>query len=207
MSAEPSSQDLAKTPTPYGEIINLKFEIADIRIGNADADKSGISKYTAPAGFSILGQQIKREGFHSGVTHVETVSPGRLSYESSAYVALQDSLRKGLIEGKLHVGDGNDTSQGSVFGATQFSDFQKTFHAKYQFLADTHGSISFRWWVDSKRFSHGAKLIASAEIQLRKLASEADAERAAELIKFVIETGESHSVFDLMDKVLRDSTP
>ena len=187
----------------YGQRIDVHFGIASLRIGSNQPDQGGIATYTAPAGFSIIGHEIHYDGFHSGVVHHEAVQPGRLAYESSAYVTLTDTIRKGVIEGRLSIGD----KSGVAVGAKEFADFLKRFEAKYKFVADTHGSISFRWWAHTKWASHGSAIRASATITIQKRASEDDARRAAEAILFALEIGERSNVFQLMDSVLGVSRP
>ena len=186
----------------YGDLIVVSFDIASMRIGSSDADRSGTAEYVAPAGFSILKHGIEYSGHHSGVSHTQTVQPGRLSYESSAMVSLHDAIRKGFAGGKLFIGNEEKESRGSAMTARKYGRFLKKFEAQYQFVSDTHSSISFRWFVDSDNMRHGASLKASATITLQKTASEADAERAARMIRYAIKVDERSTVFDLMDDAL-----
>ena len=191
----------------YGETIEQRLDIADIRIGSRDADRSDSATYTAPTGFVILGHTIHRTGHHSGVSHVETKQPGRLTYENSAMASLRDVLRQGFINGTLSTATGEDKSDSSGSAILEYIGFLKTFEARYRFVADTHASISFSWFVDSKSFDHGAELKAHATIKLQRAATEADAARSAELIRFAIQSGESAQVFDLIDMALGVASP
>ncbi|MYG28482.1 MAG: hypothetical protein F4213_21105 [Boseongicola sp. SB0677_bin_26] len=181
-----------------GQVIEERFDIADIRIGSRDADKSDNSTYTAPIGFTILGHRIFREGHHSGVRHISTINPGKLSYESSAVISLMDAVRKGFVEGLLT----SDSSNDALSGAKQYANFLKQFDGKYKFVAETHASITFRWHVDSKSFDHGAALKAHAIVRLQKSATESDVRRATELIRYALESGERHAVLELIDDAL-----
>ena len=191
--------------SPYGEILETEFDIADIRIGSKDADRKGTSTYTAPSGWVILNHEIHREGHHSGISLVEYSQPGRLSYESSAMASLYDQLRQGFLSGKL-ITKTERTSEESASASIRYAKFIKSFDARYRFVADTHASISFSWFVDSKSFEHGAKLIATAKIKLQRLATVAEAERAAEAIKFAIEHDENTEIFELMEQILGTSS-
>lgn len=186
----------------YGDRIQLRYGIADMRIGSQDADRRGTSTYTAPAGFVILGHEIFRRGHHSGVSHAETAQPGRLSYESRAAADLHDAIREGLVEGSLFIPGDGPGEVGSGMTALKYADFRKRFDAEYQFVSNTIGSIEFKWFLDSKRYAHGALLIAHAEVTIQRMATEADAQRAAELIRFALEMSERNSVFELMDSAL-----
>ena len=187
--------------------IEERFDIANIRIDSQDADRSGSTTYTAPMGFTILGHSIVRRRHHSGVSHVGTEKPGRLIYGSSAMVSLREVLRRGFLVGTLSSTD-EEISSGDVGRATaSYLDFLTSFEARYHFVADTHASITFAWFADFKSFDHGAHLIAHAQITLQKSATEADAERATEIIRFALESVERTEVFELMDSALGLSRP
>lgn len=183
----------------YGDTIEEHFDIASIRIGSRDADRSGTATYRAPTGFTILGHRLQRGGHHSGVAHVETTQPGRLAYESRAMVSLRDAMRRGFINGTLSVTDDESVSGSAT---DRYLNFLKRFEGEYHFVADTQGAITFSWFVDSKSFDHGALLEATAVVRLRKAATEADVERVAEVIRFAIESGERRGVFELIDNAL-----
>ena len=186
----------------YGDTTEERLHIADIRIGSRDADRRGVATYTAPSGFTILGHSIQRSGHHSGVSHRETTQPGRLTYENTAMASLRDVLREGFVKGALTTNTDQGASKSEGSAISEYVDFLRSFDGKYRFVADTHGSISFDWFVDSKSFDHGARLEAHATIKLQKAATAADAERATDIIRFAIQSGESAQAFELMDKAL-----
>lgn len=187
----------ALTEADYGEVVEIKIHLVKASIGSSSEDRGGTEKYTAPSGFVVLDHQLIHTGHHSGISHVETIQPGRLSYESSAFLSLKEALRQGFAEGTL-VAEGTSSAE----GAAGFGKFLKRFDARYRFVADTHGSVSFRWYLDSETFSHGARIDASAVIRLQKAATDADAERAADIIRYAIEQKEQQDVFELMDGAL-----
>ena len=205
ISAMPDSSAVAQPN--YGDTIEEQFDIADVRIGSRDADRSGSAQYTAPSGFTILGHSIHRVGHHSGVSHVDTTQPGRLTYQSSAMASLRDVLRRGFLDGTLSMSDNESSSATGASGTAEYLKFLRNFEARYHFVADTHASITFSWFADSKSFDHGAHLVAHATIRLRKAATEADAERAAELIRFALDSNERAEVFELIDSALGVSRP
>ncbi|MCY3676868.1 MAG: hypothetical protein OXH66_04625, partial [Gemmatimonadetes bacterium] len=173
----------------YGEILEVRFDIANVRIGSRDRNHNSTATYTAPLGFIILGHEIHREGHHSGVSLLETTQPGRLTYESGAMASLREEVRRGFIGGILSGGDDDDPSEIDGSATVEYLNFLKRFHADYRFVANTHATIEFSWFAHSRTFDHGAELTAHATIQLQRAATEADAERAAEIIRFAIAMG------------------
>lgn len=205
VNAMAQSSDLEQAH--HGDAVEVHFDIANVRIGSRDADRSGSTTYTAPTGFTILGHEIHRQGFHSGVSHVETTQPGHLTYENRAVVSLTDAIRRGFVDGSLSLTDDESSSAVGDDATGQYLDFLRRFEADYRFVANTNATVTFSWFVDSKSFVHGAALQATAVIRLQRAATESDADRATELIRFALESDEKAAVFELMDRALGLTRP
>jgi len=178
----------------YGTVLTETFDICNVRLGSRDRDRSGSSTYTAPSGYRILGHRIHRSGHHSGTSHKSTSQPGMLTYASEAIIDLNQSIREGFAKGAFDISD----YKGDGSAAAKYSKFMKDFHASYRFIADTNARITFRWYADSKSYDHGAHNVSKAVVRLEKAATEEDARRATEVIKFAIEMGEKNDIIDLM---------
>lgn len=183
----------------YGETLDVRYDICNIRIGSRDADRSDYSTFSAPIGYRILGHKINRKGHHSGTSAVQTTQAGELSYGSEAMVNLENAIRQGFLKGKF---ESDESSNYDSNAAMNYAKFKKKFYAKYKFVANTNAKIKFKWFVDSDSFNHGAENRSYAIITLEKVATSEDAYRAADLIKFAIESDESSNIFELMKVAL-----
>lgn len=185
----------------YGEEFQVVHDIAKGDFGSSSKDRNELSEFTAPTGIAIIGHDIKWSGHHSSASHVKTVQAGQLSYETGVMANLREKLREGFIKGNLTY-KGKKIASGEA--DADYSSFLKEFEAKYKFFAATNSSITFRWTTNTKTGRFGAKISASANIDLMKVASEQEASRAVEMIKFIIDSKESREVFDLIDMVMRE---
>ena len=204
----------------YGQSTEVLVGIADVRLRRRDSDLRESTEYAAPPGFTVLGHEIHQSGHHSGVTHDQTTQPGRISNETGAMESLLDALRTGVMQGILLTGDGDedsgdpeiDDSTGEITltsyrvdpaeAAIRYADFLNEFEARYNFVADTPARVSFDWYADSETLQHGAELTACATVTLRRDATADDAARAASVIQYAIEAGESTDVYGLIDAAL-----
>lgn len=183
----------------YGEEFQVTHDIAQGDFGSSSKDRNETSEFTAPTGLAIIGHNINWSGHHSSASHVKTTQAGQLSYEIGVMAELREKMREGFLKGNL-------TYKGkkivSADAAGDYSSFLKEFQAKYKFFAATNSSIVFKWTTHTKNGRFGAKISASADIELMKVASEDEASRAVEMIKFMIESKEAKDVFDLIDAVV-----
>ena len=213
----------AEIPTDevsYSQTTEVLVGIADVRLRMRDSDLSEQTEYTAPRGFAILGHEIHQYGHHSGVSHYQTTQPDRLSNETSAMESLREGLRTGVMQGILLTGYRDENSSDPeiddatgeitltayrvdpVEAVIQYADFLREFEARYHFVADTPAEVTFDWYADSETLQHGAELTACATVTLRRDATADDAARAASVILYAIEAGESTDVYELIDAAL-----
>lgn len=183
----------------YGEEIIVRHGIAKGDFGSSSADRNERSTYSAPFGMAILSHDIQWSGHHSSASHVETRQAGQLTYETGVLARLMEAVTDGFLKGSL------DYKGKKIIGADaagKFSEFQREFQANYRFAADTNAKVTFKWTTNTKNGRHGAKIKAHANIRLLKMGTAEQAQQAIDVIKFVMKTGESKDIFELINKVL-----
>lgn len=190
----------------YGEEVIVSHSIASGDFGSSSADRNEMSTYSAPFGVAILSHDIQWSGHHSSASHVETRQAGQLTYETGILARLMETVTDGFLKGALEY-KGKKLIDADAAG--KFAEFRRDFQASYRFAADTNAKITFKWTTNAKNGRHGAKIHAFAEIQLIKMATADQAQQAIDVIKFVMQTGQTKEVFELINKVIggKDGKP
>lgn len=183
----------------YGEEVIIRHGIAEGDFGSKSADRNERSIYAAPFGMAVLSHDIHWSGHHSSASHVETRQAGQLTYETGVLAKLMESITDGFLKGALEY-KGKKIVDANAAG--KFSEFRREFQASYRFAADTNAKVTFKWTTNTTWGSNGARINAYADIRLVKMATADQAQQAIDVIKFIMQTGQSKDVFDLINKVL-----
>lgn len=125
-------------------------------------------------------------------SHVETRQAGQLTYETGILAKLMESVTHGFLKGALEF-KGKKIIDADAAG--KFAEFRRDFQANYRFAADTNANVTFRWTTNTKNGRHGAKINEEAQILLVKMATSDQAQQAIDVIKFVIQSGQSKDMF------------
>ena len=165
----------------------VKFDIVQVRIGNADPDQSGYATFTAPIGYSIFDQNIHfRHRIHAGVSVTNTTQPEQLSYQHEVAASLLRTIENALLSG-------NDDS-----ASAKLSEVENFIRSNYTLRAATHASITYRWTADSETFRHGSYNDSYARITLERVPTTADASRVERVIQQAIASGEAVDVVRIL---------
>lgn len=182
-----------------GEVFDIKITIAKGRWNSKSKDRNEIAVYTAPAGLVILGHEVIRTGHYSSASWVKTDQAGSIGLETGAVGRLVEKMREGLLKGSLTI---KGKKIVDADGTSEYAKFIKEFSASFKFYAATRSAITFRWTTNTTWGSNGASIDAHAYVQLMKVSTEEDAERALEVIRFAIESGLPTDLMNLLGSTL-----